>query len=141
MNQQQPFMMPMPMVAPYPPPQDFHGNEVPARVQVAMQLLQHLSRKSGKSGWGFESMVIEIDGQELQVCEQHAQAAACNMLIEYFKGSLLPTQWEAQTFMMQTRPNQQVSAVPCPLCKGQTKKIKACKMCGGQGRVLMQGPQ
>jgi len=31
-----------------------------------------------------------IEGQKLELCEQQVQAAACNLLSEYFKGKMKP---------------------------------------------------
>lgn len=97
-QQQQPAFMavPMPSVQPLhwqPPP--YHGNDVPARVMMAQEILRDLSFKSMTRGMVNSIGFSEIEGKALSFDELRLQAAACDMLTEYFRGDLRPTQWEA----------------------------------------------
>ena len=129
---EQPFFPPVPMppwaMLPFQRPPDYHGNEVPARVQLAIKFLEHLTNKEKTvSGLNFC-----VDGVELLPVEHQTQAAALKMLQAYFAGTLTPSGWEQWTG--QSISGQSVHK--CPVCDGAGKLGKMpCHSCHGNGFV------
>jgi len=71
-----------------------HGGIVPARVVAAMEFLDRLTHKTRTGAAINEDTIEKIDGQRLTTAESNAQATACNMLNDYFRGKMRPNYWE-----------------------------------------------
>lgn len=111
---------------------------VPARVQAALALIDHLaSCEAEEAGEGHAT----IPGRDLLPVEQAARAAALNMLMAYFAGELQPTHFEAEpTQGPALEPKSEL--LPCPMCDGGQRATVGvvCRMCGGKGGVIFMGP-
>lgn len=138
MNDQPP---PMPFPPPWAwQPRPYHGNEVPARVTLALEFLAQLTFKTMTRGMVSGVGMAEIDGQELLPVEHEAQAAACNMLTAYFEGRLEPTAWEVNVTRAHLPGAAQITG--CPRCGGTGKlDDRKCPACNGKTIIITQSSQ
>lgn len=118
----------------------------PARVQAALVFLNQLTAKTGVVYACTDMRGLEVEqGQKLSPHEVEAQKAACNMLAQYFAGTLPLTHYDPQW----TPPYAPV-AVPaepclpkcpdyaecqCPACVIWGSLNEKCDICNGTGVV------
>lgn len=137
-----PGFMPFPFIVPQQP---VPTNQAPARVLAAMSFLQDLTLKTMvRAAVDNHGSLQEVPGQKLSKEEQDAQAAACQLLADYFRTSYDLDQWE----------NKQVGdacenpAVPsdrrgllvnCFACPANNPR-DGCMFCKGTGAVLVFSP-
>ena len=117
---------------------------MPARVRIAMQFLQSLTHKTMPKVAISETLIEQINGQELSTAERNAQATACNLINDYFLGKLKPDFWDkllVEDYQADcTQSAQEVSANPsrylrCFSCLDEIKTD--CIICNGAGHVLI----
>lgn len=149
MNPQQP---PGPGFWPFPffgsygvmsPPSLARPNEVPARVEVAMELLRMLTAKTGDlPAAGFSCLNVEVvPGQTLSPEEEYARDHACQMLGEYFQGKMPPDLME-QAWLERMKPPEALQpggmVIRCLACQdGVASNKRHCKMCRGAGSLVV----
>ena len=148
---QPPFaMMPMPFWPPWQQPQDHHGqtlgNEVPARVRVAMEFLRQLSAKEtpqvAVTGFVQGPGSIEVlDGLKLTKDEIVAQNHALAMLSDFFRAQMQNNNWEELYTDSAERDLEQREGVTivCPVCEGRSRipgSQSNCLLCRNGGRVV-----
>mgnify|MGYP001574195025 CR=1 FL=1 len=136
-----PFMFPIMVNANQERGHGLQTNEVPARVQVALTYLKHLTIKTMTqvvaNDVGFET----VDGQELTKGESAAQDSAANLLRDYFAGAYLPDSCEERNGEVERRVaavlGQRGLSTPCYHCRGERSVMVQCPVCRGTGRVLV----
>ncbi len=130
----------MPIMQPQAPPSEILPYALPPlRIRVALDFLNQLSAKMAVRAACSESQVIELDGQKLTTAEANAQASACNLLVDYFLGSLKPDRWEKEAFdriQKEANPLNMGTIINCFSCSPNPPK-PSCKFCHGGGSVLV----
>lgn len=145
------MMFPMIMQNPDPAPPEVTAKDsdwVPARVQMAMVVLnqltakargQHIPGPDGTSG-------SEIEAPEILPVERKMQAAACDLLIEYLGGRVRYHDWERPLTNEEKKqagispdgkPQGLCFPMPCPKCKSQPQ-MPPCGPCKGRGYRVVQ---
>lgn len=139
--QQQSFpMMPMFIQAPWhqPQPQPMSQEEPPARVQVAMEFFTRCTGKTmTRAAAAPQALAVEIiPGQKLTPPEDQALGAACDLLYDYFRGKLLPSESESVDLQRRRFEAQQMAGniLKCPVCE-TTRPSKRCIVCRGTGGI------
>ncbi len=139
MNQPQTpqFMFPFPWMQ--PPPQQEISAEPPVRVQVALAFLNHLTQKARKQAAISDVGIEVVDAPEILPIERKAQAQALDLLITYFKGALIPSEWEQKEM---EEPAIPACVIACPQCHGEGRFGNiVCPNCSGKGKVLVRAQQ
>lgn len=116
------------------------GNEVPARVHVAMEFLHRITIKTmPKVAVADMGRIEVIDGQSLTTAESNAQATACNMLNDFFLGKLRSNDWEKEyvsnsKVIESSADDKPGTLLNCPACYPNTKP--SCNICHGLGTIM-----
>ena len=117
-----------------PPP------EPPIRAQLAMGLLQLLTKKTATQVAGNDHEIREIPGQQLTDEELATFATAQHALSAYFGGKLEPDIWERQQLL---RDNGVPTIQFKCLCQSQDGVVNPdCIICGGEGTmdIVLKNP-
>lgn len=116
-------------------------DELPARVQVALEFLENLTRKTrAQIAVNDHPGGIEVvPGQQLTSYEKDAQVAACGLLENYFAGRLAVNSWEnldleiKKSAVLSKRGSIQIR---CIMCSSDGVNPN-CIMCRGLGEILV----
>lgn len=134
MNSQSFF--PFPIFAQQPGPQPL-ADDVPARVRLALEFLQHLTLKTMTKGMVNEVGFDTVPGQELTLEEASAQATACNLLRSYLRGRLRPSRAESlELLLMKEQAEGPGVLLNCFACSPNPPQ-PSCPFCKGSGEVLV----
>lgn len=134
-------MNPPPMAAPafipwaYPAQNSTRGDEAPARIRTAVEVLAHLTSKTAKRLAASELAIQEFEGNPLTPEEQILQTEACKVLGNYLDGSLRPNVWE--TDAMQSDGVNYLH-LKCFACSQAGESSPECPMCEGCGSILVR---
>lgn len=115
--------------------------EIPQRVQVAMEFLGMMMVKGRKEAAVSPLSIEIIDGQTLTDEEANAQATACNLLSKYFAGTVEMTAAEAADYQAyirreSSRPGGGV-IIHCVACTGNEDTRANCRLCNGSGKIIV----
>ncbi len=117
------------------PPQRME--EPPARVKVAMDYLRDLTMKTMPQVAVNGMEIREIDLTRLTSGETSVQSTACDLLKQYFTGSLQPDHWERQQGEFGGELNRRAGMLlRCPSCLGDMSKPD-CLVCKGAKDVIV----
>lgn len=123
----------------------------PARVQAALVFLNQLTAKTGVIYACTDMRGLEVEqGQKLAPHEVEAQKAACNMLTQYFEGTLPLTHYDPQ-WSPPSAPLANPVEPPCcyvktpdyascPACIIWGSLNEKCDMCNGTGAIKLTIP-
>lgn len=136
-NSQMPMLplIQLPMMGGQSSPQE----EEPARVRIALEVLQHLSFKTMIRAAVNDLAIEQIDGQELTTGESNLQATACNFLNDYLAGKMKPDRLErVRERLAYTSPvgDELGMLIRCFNCAPQPPS-PTCPFCHGKGNVLV----
>lgn len=129
-------MIPMPMMSPH------RSQDVlpPARVRAALEFLTDLTFKTMPRVAVNDISIEEIEGQRLSQHEARAQQNACNMLCDYFTGSLAPDFWEREKIRLENANVNGMSGpgtvIRCLACSPGPPRPD-CHLCKGGGTILV----
>lgn len=124
----------------------------PARVQAALVFLNQLTAKTGVIYACTDMRGLEVEqGQRLAPHEVEAQKAACNMLTQYFEGTLPLTHYDPQWTpphvpvavpVEKCLPDKGPDHTTCPACMIWGSASKNCDICSGVGIIRpIPGPE
>ncbi len=135
MNPFYPFLM-----SQLPEPQR-PGDEVPARVRLAMEYLSHCTMKTMVRGMANDVGFDTIEGQKLTEEESSAHGVACLLLQKYFRGCLKPSASEHLVLdAMEDKQDDATSGsgmlMRCFSCAPNPPRPE-CPFCRGQGEVIV----
>jgi hypothetical protein len=109
-------------------------DEPPARVQVAMGYLYHMTAKTiSRIAVGTVGGLEEFDGMKLEKVEVEARDAACKCLRDYFNGNLPPSKVEET--MLRRLDERPSAKCRCPNCQDHPVGKFSCQVCKGMGYV------
>jgi hypothetical protein len=128
-----PFLMPFPMMQGNP-----SREEAPARVRTALEFLQHLTFKTMDRAAVTDIKVEVVEGQKLTEDEVDSHKRACELLGDYFSGTLKPDMWEKLLSQRSDSPPPGVKGrvIMCFACAPQPPN-PSCVFCRGQGNLLI----
>lgn len=136
-------------------PTEPEANATPARVEVAMRLLAHLTDKTAAKAVANDVGFETVPGQTLHSDEEIVRRSACKMLARYFDGDLEPSKWEKDLADLdaletageematdgavsshQPAPDEEATYMHCPVCNTEMRETgrKNCPLCKGKGR-------
>lgn len=115
-------------------------NEVPARVNAAMEFLMQLTHKTAEKIAVHPMGSANYDGQLLTAAEMEAQASACKLLTQYFNGTMGSDQFEtayrnALSQIAQEEAEERPGRTPCLCVIARGQALAACPMCRGTGEI------
>jgi hypothetical protein len=122
-------------------PRPFSEDRVPARVQIAMRLLDQLAEKASvhqAAEMDQHDGFMNAKGQELTEDEKDAVKTSCLTLSKYLAGKLEPSDWEKAD--QKKNSKQRGIEAPCPFCcnRGSMNyENVVCPACGGDRQVLI----
>jgi hypothetical protein len=114
---------------------------VPARVNKAMEFLDHVASKRRKMPAASEHSVEVVEQDNLCAEEEATRDSALQLLTKYFDGNLTQDPWEELRFQtlkkrleMGTKEGRLIGCVVChPL-----RPDPNCILCGGSGKIFVQ---
>lgn len=114
--------------------------EVPQRVQVAMEFCAMMMHKGKQSAIASDVAIEIIPGQPLTREETIAQASACQLLSAYFAGTVEMTAIELADHSIFIQKNHRGPAggavILCVACHNEDGKVQGCSLCRGNGRIV-----
>lgn len=118
------------------------GDEVPARVRLAMEYLAHCTVKTMTRGMANDVGFDTVPGQELTDEEASAHGTACLLIQSYFRGRLKPSHVEHLVLDAMEdqrecpRPDSAGMLMKCFACAPSPPQ-PGCPFCHGQGEVIV----
>ena len=118
------------------------GDDVPARVRLAMEYLAHCTTKTMVRGMVNDVGFDTIEGQKLTEEELSAQGTACLLIQRYFRGKLKPSHVEhlvldaMEDRQGESRPEVAGMLMKCFACAPNPPQ-PCCPFCHGQGEVIV----
>lgn len=129
----------MPMIFGLPVPQQ--REMAPARVIVALNLLDSLTRKTEGEVAIWDTGSERYDGQRLTEEELNLQATACNLVTAYLNGTYKQTDLEKRHNAKQAPAAGPGRIIGCVGCGGQRHQPdnpnEPCVLCGGTAFILI----
>jgi hypothetical protein len=122
-----PFMMPFPMPSPLG-----EGNQAPARMRLAVEVLRDLTVKTMDRVAVNDMSMQSIEGQKLTEEERILQISACKLLSDYFSGKTVLNKWEEVAVRSKDTRTAGL-LMRCFSCNG--KAGHACSFCNGTGAI------
>ena len=140
MGMMPPWMMPM-MIHEGPDRPSVPDIIVPARVNKALEFLDHLASKRRKGAAVSEHTVEVLEPDTLCDEERATQDAALQLLTRYFDGKLIPDEWEKLRFEgLKKQADQgfrEARIIGCPACHPLHPEPD-CPLCHGSGRLFVE---
>lgn len=116
--------------------------EVPPRVRMALEVMEHLTRKTAvvplpQSNMNGQFEVTPVDGQKLTDEEKDVQRAALRLVEDYFAGVLKECPWDGvRESQQKKREEGGWNVINCPSCTaGKFTPRDNCLLCGNTGKV------